>query len=318
MAPNNLNVPAANVSFFTPAQPTPAGTAFNPQPDGKPIPKLFQPLKIRGVEFQNRFWVRTVWELWCYPLINQWLSGLSYVPVLRKGWYPVTLAYSTPYVPTPSLQSYHYLTPDVLVGGIVMRGPGLTFFEATAVLPEGRISPEDAGIWSDDHIEPFAKIIEFAHSQGQKMAIQLGHAGRKASTAAPFITGDLLSSEEANGWPSKVVGPSAVPFVPITATPIELGKEDIAKVVKAFADAAVRSIKAGADVVEIHNAHGYLLHQFLSPLSNKRTDEYGGSFENRIRLTLEVVDAVRAAIPEETPLFLRFVPFPVLSLIKYW
>ncbi|RDB27989.1 NADPH dehydrogenase afvA [Hypsizygus marmoreus] len=268
MAPNNRNIPAPNVPYFTPAQVPPAGTAANPQPDGKPIPKLFQPLKIRGVELHNR-------------IILSPLCQYS----ARDGF----------------LQPWH----TAHLGGIFTRGPGLSFFEATAVLPEGRITPEDVGLWSDEHIEPITKLVEFAHTQGQKLGIQLAHAGRKASNVAPWITGDQLASEEVGGWPDNVWGPSSVAFHESFAQPKELTKEGIRTVVKAFADAAVRAIKAGIDVIEIHNAHGYLLHEFLSPVSNKRTDEYGGSFENRIRLTLEVVDAVRAVIPKDYPLFLR-------------
>lgn len=195
----------------------------------------------------------------------------------------------------------------VLVGGIITRGPGLSFIEATAILPEGRISPEDAGLWTDEQAEALATVVEFAHSQNQKVAIQLAHAGRKASMYAPWISGNLLATEAVNGWPNNVWGPSTIPFDESNAVPKELSKEGIKRVVQTFVDAAKRAVMAGIDVIEIHNAHGYLLHSFLSPVSNKRMDEYGGSFENRIRLTLEVIDAVRAAIPEDMPLFLRYV-----------
>ncbi|KAG6830247.1 hypothetical protein H0H87_008774 [Tephrocybe sp. NHM501043] len=192
-----------------------------------------------------------------------------------------------------------------MVGGIFTRGPGLTFFEGIAVEPQGRITPQDLGLWSDDHIEPLAKIIEFAHTQGQKLAVQLTHAGRKASATAPWISGDVISSKEVGGWPDDIWGPSPVGFYDGIPPPKELTKIRIKEVVQAFVDAAIRSVKAGIDVIEIHNAHGYLLHSFVSPVSNQRTDEYGGSFENRIRLTLEIVDAVRAVIPADMPLFLR-------------
>lgn len=191
------------------------------------------------------------------------------------------------------------------VGGILTRGPGLSFVEATSVVPEGRISPEDVGLWSDEQGEGLAAVVEFAHSQNQKIGIQLSHAGRKASTYAPWIVGEYLATEAANGWPNNVWGPSAVPYNEYAAIPKELTKEGIKRVIQAFVDAAKRAVRAGIDVIEIHNAHGYLLHSFMSPVSNKRTDEYGGSFENRTRLTLEVVDAVRAVIPEGMPLFLR-------------
>ena len=198
---------------------------------------------------------------------------------------------------------------QTLVGGIASRGPGLTFVEATAVLPEGRISPQDSGIWSDAHIKPLAEIVEFVHSQNQKIAIQLAHAGRKASTAAPWLKTQRSVPIEQDGWPDNVWGPSAVGYEPSDPQPRELTLEGIQQVISAFVDAAKRAVTAGFDVIEIHNAHGFLLHNFISPVSNKRTDQYGGSFENRIRLTLEVVDAVRAAIPDDMPLFLRYVFF---------
>lgn len=187
-----------------------------------------------------------------------------------------------------------------------MRGPGLSIIEATSVVPEGRITPEDAGLWKDSQIEPLRKIVEFAHSQNQKVAVQLAHAGRKASTVAPWLSMHLAATESTGGWPDNVWGPSTVPYSDTFPVPKELSKAQIKEVVVAFAEAARRALKAGVDVIEIHNAHGYLLFSFLSPISNARTDEYGGSFENRIRLTLEVVDAVRNIIPEDMPLFLRY------------
>jgi 2,4-dienoyl-CoA reductase-like NADH-dependent reductase (Old Yellow Enzyme family) len=190
------------------------------------------------------------------------------------------------------------------LGGIISRGPGLSFVEATAVLPEGRITPEDMGLWSDEHMAALAKIVEFAHSQNQKIGIQLAHAGRKASTVAPWLGGSC-ASEAAGGWPENVWGPSTVPYSDVFPKPKALTIDGIKKIVAAFRDGAIRSVKAGFDVIEIHNAHGYLLHEFCSPVSNKRTDEYGGSFENRTRLTLEVVDAIRAVIPKDMPLALR-------------
>jgi 2,4-dienoyl-CoA reductase-like NADH-dependent reductase (Old Yellow Enzyme family) len=177
--------------------------------------------------------------------------------------------------------------------------------EATAVTANGRITPEDSGIWSDDHIAPLAGVVTFAHSQSQKIGIQLAHAGRKASTVAPWISGDPLASEAVGGWPDDVWGPSDVPYSDAYPKVKALSKEGIKSVVQAFGDAAGRALKAGFDVVEIHGAHGYLLSSFLSPVANKRTDEYGGSFENRTRLILEVVDKVRSVIPEQMPLFFR-------------
>ena len=197
----------------------------------------------------------------------------------------------------------------ILVGGILIRGPALTFIEATAVLPEGRITPEDSGLWCEEQVAPIVEIVKFAHSQSQKIGIQLSHAGRKASTVAPWITGETTTAKVVGGWPDNVWGPSTEPYEETFPTPKELTKEGIEDVIKAFVEAAKRAVRAGIDVIEIHNGHGYLLNCFLSPASNHRMDEYGGSFENRIRLTLEVVDAVRKAIPEDMPLFLRQVQF---------
>ncbi|KAI0667326.1 FMN-linked oxidoreductase [Trametes maxima] len=267
MAPQ-FNPPAPNTSYFTPAQYPPAGTAFDPQPEGKPIPTLFKPLKIRGVEFQNRVWLS--------PLC-QYSSEDGVV----QEW-----------------QHAH-------LGGIFTRGPGLTIVEAAAVSPEGRISPECAGIWTDEQANAWAKIVEFAHSQGQKIGIQLAHAGRKASTLAPFVHAGHVADEVAGGWPDDVWAPSAIPFAELYAQPKELTKAGIKRLVKSFVEAAKRAVRAGFDVIEVHGAHGYLISSFLCPTSNKRTDEYGGSFENRIRFPLEVVDAVRAVIPPTTPLFFR-------------
>lgn len=197
------------------------------------------------------------------------------------------------------------------MGGIISRGPGLTLVEATAVLPEGRISPEDVGLWSDAHIENLSKVVEFAHSQSQKIGIQLAHAGRKASTFAPFVAASsptTAANPRERGWPDDVWGPSTKPFVESYPKPKELTLEGIQRILQAFKDAAVRAVKAGFDMIEIHSAHGYLLSSFLGPNSNLRTDEYGGSFENRIRLLVEVVDAVRHVIPQSMPLFVRYVP----------
>ncbi|KAJ9644498.1 NADH-dependent flavin oxidoreductase [Coniosporium tulheliwenetii] len=177
--------------------------------------------------------------------------------------------------------------------------------ETAAVTPTGRITPEDIGLWEDDQIEGLKRIVEFAHSQGQKIGVQIGHAGRKASTVAPWLSENDTAVEEAGGWPEDTVAPSAIAFADSYPHPTALTKEGIEEIKRAFADAAKRAVKAGFDVVEIHSAHGYLLHQFLSPVSNKRTDKYGGSFENRTRLTLEVVHLVRSALPNNMPLFVR-------------
>ena len=231
------------------------------------------------------------------------------------------MALRPPYVPTPRPDDHPSLltrpppshrTP--LVGGIFTRGPGLSFTEATAVIPEGRISPEDAGIWNDEQTAAWAKLVEFAHSQGQKIGIQLAHAGRKASTVAPWLSMRATAHADQDGWPDAVVAPSALTHSDGFPHPGALTLEGIARIKQAFADAAVRAVKAGIDVIEIHGAHGYLLHQFASPISNTRTDEYGGSFENRTRLHLEIADAVRAVIPKETPLFFRCVPRLIVAI----
>lgn len=175
------------------------------------------------------------------------------------------------------------------MGGIIQRGPGLATVEATAVTPEGRITPEDSGLWKDSQIEPLAKLVEFAHSQSQKVMIQLAHAGRKASTVAPWLSSGAVAGKDLNGWPDNVLAPSAIPFNEDHAQPKAMTLKDIDDFKVAWGASVKRALQAGFDAIEIHNAHGYLLHEFLSPVSNKRTDKYGGSWENRTRLTLEVV-----------------------------
>src|SRR5690606_31272839 len=183
----------------------------------------------------------------------------------------------------------------VHLGRFAVGGAGLVIAEATAVLPEGRITPHDLGIWDDSHVEGLARIVRFLRDQGAAVGIQLAHAGRKASTWRPW-EGDGAVPPESGGW--EVVAPSAVAFSETYPQPRELTEEGSCGVVDGFRDAATRALEAGFGVAEIHSAHGYLLHQFLSPLSNRRTDRYGGDFENRIRLTLEVADAVREVWPE--------------------
>lgn len=230
--------------------------------------QLFEPIKLRGVTARNRAWLA--------PMCQYSVSNKDGAPT---DWHLVHL------------------------GSRATGGFGLVMAEASAVVPEGRISPQDTGIWSDSHIEPWRRITDFVRAEGALAGIQLAHAGRKASTYSPFadLEGSIPVSD--GGW--ETVGPSAGAFTGFAA-PRELSVAEIKDVVRAFADAAIRADKAGFDVVEIHSAHGYLLHEFLSPLSNKRKDEYGGSFENRTRIVVEVVDAVRAVWPEEKPLFIRF------------
>jgi 2,4-dienoyl-CoA reductase-like NADH-dependent reductase (Old Yellow Enzyme family) len=191
----------------------------------------------------------------------------------------------------------------VHLGSIAVGGAALVITEATAVSPEGRITFADLGIYHDEHITKLKQIIDFAHAQGTIMGIQLGHAGRKASRTQPWTGGKQIPSDQQNGW--KAVAPSAVSFTDGEEAPLELDKAGIEKIKADFKAAAGRALTAGFKVIELHGAHGYLLHQFMSPLSNQRTDEYGGSFENRIRLTLEVVDAVQEVWPKENPLFIR-------------
>ena len=191
----------------------------------------------------------------------------------------------------------------VHLGSRAQGGAGLVSTEATAVLPEGRISPADLGIWKDEHIPNLRRIAEFIHTQGSRAGTQLAHAGRKGSTASPFEPRPTTVAPSEGGWPP--VAPSAVAFAPDYPLPAALDPSGIKAVVEGFRHAARRALEAGFDFVEIHAAHGYLLHEFLSPLSNIRTDAYGGSFDNRIRIVLETVDAVRAVWPERLPLFVR-------------
>ncbi|HYJ04999.1 MAG TPA: NADH:flavin oxidoreductase/NADH oxidase [Chthoniobacterales bacterium] len=230
------------------------------------MPGLFDPLAIRGLTFANRVFVS--------PMC-QYSSENGYA----NDWHLVHL------------------------GSRAVGGAGLVLTEATAVLPEGRISPQDLGIWDDGHIEMLAKIVGFIHEQGSVAGMQLAHAGRKASTSRPWEGHDAVPESE-GGW-KKVVAPSALPFSETYPMPQALTLEGIQEVGAAFAAAARRACQAGFRVVEIHAAHGYLIHEFLSPLSNNREDEYGGSFENRTRLCREVVAAVRSTWPKELPLFVR-------------
>ena len=190
----------------------------------------------------------------------------------------------------------------VHLGSRAQGGAALVMLEASAVLPEGRISIADLGIWKDEHIPNLERIVKFIHSQGARAGIQLAHAGRKGSMSAPF-SGERLLGPNEGGW--QPVGPSAVAFSESYAVPEALDQAGINAVIEGFRKAASRALKAGFDLVEIHAAHGYLLHEFMSPLANQRTDDYGGSFENRVRLVLQVVDAVRGEWPQHLPIFVR-------------
>jgi 2,4-dienoyl-CoA reductase-like NADH-dependent reductase (Old Yellow Enzyme family) len=190
----------------------------------------------------------------------------------------------------------------VHLGSRAVGGASLVFTEASAVSAEGRISPQDLGIWKDDHVEFLSRITKFMRTQGAMPGMQLAHAGRKASTRPPWDKGPYLTPAE-GGW--QPVAPSPISFAPTYASPAALDQQGILKVISDFSAAAVRALHAGFGIVEIHSAHGYLLHEFLSPLSNQRTDSYGGSFDNRTRLVREVVTAVRKVWPENNPLFVR-------------
>jgi 2,4-dienoyl-CoA reductase-like NADH-dependent reductase (Old Yellow Enzyme family) len=229
------------------------------------MPKLFEPIQIKSIELKNRIVVSPMCEY-------------SSVDGFSNDWHLVHL------------------------GSRAVGGAGLIITEAAAVSPEGRITPDDLGIWKDEHVAGLKRIITFIESQGSIAGIQLAHAGRKASHSSPWKGGKMLSFEE-GGW--ETVAPDSIPFRENERNPVALDKRGIEKVITDFKDAAVRSLRAGFKVIEIHGAHGYLLHEFFSPLSNRRKDEYGGSFENRIRLLLQVVDAIKEVWPEELPLFVR-------------
>ena len=226
---------------------------------------LFEPLQIRSVTFRNRIGVSPMCQYACE-------DGFA------TDWHLVHL------------------------GSRAVGGAGVVIVEATGVEHRGMISPFDMGIYKDDHIDPLARVAGFVKQQGAVPGIQLAHAGRKASTRRPWEGGEVVPVSE-GGW--QAVAPSPVPFRPEDPTPSELSLSGIRQVVDAFAAATRRALRAGFEVVEIHSAHGYLLHQFLSPLSNFRKDNYGGSFENRIRLLLEVAAAVRSEWPAHLPLFVR-------------
>ena len=190
----------------------------------------------------------------------------------------------------------------VHLGSRAAGGAGLIITEATAVSPEGRITPGDLGLWSDDHIQGLKKIVGFIHGQGSVAGIQLAHAGRKASCAVPAQGGRQLD-EKHGGW--QTIAPSGIPFMEGDRTPEALDEKGISQVISGFRNAALRAREAGFRVAEIHSAHGYLLQEFLSPLSNLRSDKYGGSFDNRIRLLRQVVEAVRSVWPAGNPLLVR-------------
>jgi len=231
------------------------------------MPHLFDALQLRDVVLPNRIAVSPMCEYSCADgVANDW----------------------------------HF----VHLGSRAVGGAGLVFTEAAAVVPEGRISPQDLGVWSEAHFEPLARITRFIASQGGVAGIQLAHAGRKASTFRPWPgAGSGAIAQSQGGW--QAVAPSAVAFSDSYPMPWELSADEIPALQHAFVTAALRAVAAGFRVIELHAAHGYLLHEFLSPLSNNRTDSYGGSFDNRIRLLSETAASVREALPDGIPLFVR-------------
>ncbi len=227
--------------------------------------RLFSPFKLRGITFRNRIFVSPMCQY----------SAVEGVP---NEWHMVHL------------------------GSRAVGGAALVMAEASAVSPEGRISPYDLGIWNDEQVQAFRPIVRFIKAQGAVPAIQLAHAGRKASTAAPWNGGKPIPSGQ-GGW--QPMAPSPLAFAEGYPVPHEMGGADIAHVVEQFAAAAQHALAAGFEAVEVHMAHGYLMHEFLSPLSNRRTDEYGGGLENRMRLPLQAAQAVREVWPAEWPVLVR-------------
>jgi 2,4-dienoyl-CoA reductase-like NADH-dependent reductase (Old Yellow Enzyme family) len=226
--------------------------------------QLFTPIRLKQTTVRNRIWVSPMCQY----------SAVDGVP---DDWHLVHL------------------------GSFARGGAGLVFTEATAVTPEGRISPADTGLWNDVQQQAWSRVVDFIHGQGATAGIQLAHAGRKASTQRPWEGRGAVEDAD-GGW--QPVAPSAVAF-PGLREPRALTGDELAELVEAFAAAARRAVAAGFDVLEVHAAHGYLLHEFLSPLSNQRSDEYGGSFENRARLWVEVVEAIKLAVGEQVPLVVR-------------
>ncbi|KAL4884395.1 hypothetical protein BJY04DRAFT_7611 [Aspergillus karnatakaensis] len=285
-APSPANIGAEGIPYFTPA--SNPGAAVDA--DSKDTPTLFRPLKIRDVTLKNRVFVA---PMCMYSTVSDPFS---------------------PFV--GALTDFHISH----LGHLALKGAGLVIIEATAVQPNGRISPNDSGLWQEgtdsEQFKGLKRVVDFIHSQGGKAGIQLAHAGRKASTVAPWLASakgvrSLKADKSVGGWPENVVAPSGgEEYVWVEGgvsywAPRELSTEEVEEVVRAFAKSAELAVKAGVDVIEIHGAHGYLVNQFLSPITNQRTDKYGGSFENRIRFLTEIATAIRGVVPEGLPLFLR-------------
>lgn len=229
------------------------------------MPHLFDSFRLRGVTFRNRVGIAPMCQY-------------SYDNGFSNDWQLIHL------------------------GSRAIGGAGLVFAEATAVEDRGRISPQDLGIWTDAHVEPLSRVVRAIEAHGAVSGIQIGHAGRKAATARPWDGGKPLADED-GGWP--IVGPSELPFADGYRTPHALTVNEIQEVQAAFVAGAKRALDAGFRVLELHGAHGYLIHSFLSPISNRRDDSYGGSFDNRIRFLIETTRQVRAVWPDDRPLFVR-------------
>lgn len=286
MSPSTYNKPVPGIPYFTPEHTISPGTPKDPKAK---VPTLFTPLTIRGKTLRNRIIVAPMCQ---YSAAD---SGTN----------------------IGALTPYHIAT----LGHYALKGAGLVFIEATGVQPNGRITANCPGLWSDAQIDGVKAVADFVHSQGALCGIQLAHAGRKASTVPPFVASrfkrpSVRATREVGGWPGDVVGPSGGEEFTWDGkaegdesggfwAPRELSVREIEEMVRDWADAAKRAVRAGVDVIEIHGAHGYLLHQFLSPITNRRTDRYGGSFEGRTRLLREIVQAIRGVVPDSVPLFLR-------------
>lgn len=285
----NLNPAVPNIPFFTPQHKVSPGVAFD---TAKNVPTLFEPLTIRGKTLKNRIVVAPMCQYSVAPVGPQ----------------------------IGCLTPYHVAT----LGHYALKGAALIFCEAMAVQPCGRISPNDAGLWSDAQIDALKQTADFAHSQGALLGVQLAHAGRKASQAAPWIGGGhdgrrkngMRATNDVSGWPENVVGPTGGPEQVWDGKsqedpeggfwqPRGLSSGEIEEMIEDWKSAATRAVRAGVDVIEIHGAHGYLIHQFLSPVTNKRDDKYGGDLEGRTLLLREIITAVRGVIPKKMPLFLR-------------
>jgi len=274
----NINKPVPGADQYFPLNEPAIGTAYpeSVYPKNAKLPALFQPLSLRGVTFKNRIFVS--------PMC-QYSSDNGHA----TDWHLVH------------------------IGGFATRGVGAICMEATAVVPEGRISPEDAGLWTDSQIAPLKRIVDFAHAQGTLIGVQLAHAGRKASTYAPWVHSDIANTRKApsftagkdeNGWPDEVYGPSTLPYSEGYPQPKQIDEKHLEYLDDAFLKAIERCKAVGFDFIELHAAHGYLLHSWLSPLSNTRTDAHGGpSLENRLRWPLELINKCRAAW--DKPFFVR-------------